>query len=174
MAFSVRLATPATFGRLPADLRRAGRGLRPNLTERLRKPTRGIYQAVTDSVLSAALPGQPVPGRRRRFPPGRIASQGLRRPTARAVTWKVSTSAGNPTASVEFRRTKMPIRIQPLYPYWVGQKTGLRHPVMGNRNVWAGQQVPNVWRQTRRLAPEAQVAVRAAIGDTADIVAGKK
>jgi hypothetical protein len=173
VSFRVQLAGGDSLGSVARDLRRAGKGLRPTVAAKLRKPTERVYRVVYDSILTADLPGQRVRRAKRPFR-GRVASQGLRRPTARALTWKVSTSAGNPTAHIEFRRTKMPIRIQPLYPYWVGQKTKLRHPVMGNRKVWAGQTVPNVWQQTRRLAPAAQAAVRDAINETADIIAGRR
>lgn len=177
--FRLQLAGSKELGGLARDLKRAGGGLRPTLTAELRKPTKAMHDAVRQDILTADLSGRRYvrtkPGRVRRFPRTGVGNtEPLRRPTAAALSWKVSTSAGNPRAVVEFNWSRMNPRIRPLFRYWVGQRTRLRHPVMGNRKVWVGQRIPDVWQQTRKLAPEAQKAVARACDQTAAIIGGRK
>jgi hypothetical protein len=169
VTFRVQVAGGEGFDRLAADLRRAGGQLRPRLTERLRKPTKAIYQEVERGILHGDLSGV-----RTRSPhrfTAHIPSLGVRRPTARALRWKVSTSSAGPTAQVTFTPGDVPERIRALVPYWLGQKTRLRHPIMGKTRggKWrggAGQHIPNAW--------EAQKAAGQALDDIADIIAGRK
>lgn len=176
MTFRVKVAGGEGFDRLARDLTRAGKDLRPKLTERLRKPTKGVYQAVEREILHGDMSGIPT----RRLPKfgADIASKGLRRPMARALRWKVSSSAAGPTAEVTFTPSDVPERIRALVPYLMGQKRRLRHPIMGkNRDgSWrggVGQRMPNAWEPTKRLAPDAQEAAGQALDDIAAIIAGR-
>jgi len=45
---------------------------------------------------------------------------------------------------------------------------------MGNRSTWIRQQIPNVWDQTRKLAPLAQSAAARALDEAADIINGRR
>lgn len=172
--FRVNVGGGAKLNGLARDLRRAGGRLRPTLTKELREPTKGVHDAVRRDILTAELPGRPYAGRKRRFPRRWGGETPLRRPTAAAVDWKVSTSAGGARADVTFDPNRIPAHKRGLFAYWVGQKRRLRHPVMGNWTVWVGQQIPDVWRQTRRLAPLAQKAAGKALDKTAAIINGKR
>lgn len=176
MTFRVKVAGGEGFDRLAADLTRAGKDLRPKLTERLRKPTKDIYQAVEREFLRGDMAGIRT-GRLPRFA-ATMRSQGLRRPMARALRWKVSSSSAGPIAVVTFTPSDVPERIQKLIPYLLGQKRRLRHPIMGKTRTggWrggAGQRMPNAWEPTKRLAPEAQKAAGQALDDIAAIIAGR-
>jgi hypothetical protein len=60
-----------------------------------------------------------------------------------------------------------------LFPYWIGQKDRLRHPVMGNRAVWVGQRLPDVWSQIRRREHTFRRAAVRAVDKAADTIAGR-
>lgn len=176
MTFRVKVAGGEDFDRLARDLTRAGKDLRPKLTERLKKPTKDIYQAVEREILHGDMSGIPT----RRLPPfgAHIASKGVRRPMVRALRWKVSSSSTGPVAVVTFTPSDVPERIRALVPYLLGQKRRLRHPIMGkNRDgSWrggAGQRMPNAWEPTKRMADEAQKAAGQALDDIANIIAGR-
>lgn len=174
--FSVRVAGGEGFTRLAADLTRAGKDLRPKLTERLKKPTKDIYQAVEDKILHGDMSG--IRTRSRHRFTAHIPSRGVRRPTVRALRWKVSSSAAGPTAQVTFTPSDVPERIRALVPYFLGQKRRLRHPIMGKTSTgaWrggAGQRIPNAWEPTKDLAPKAQEAAGQALDDIAAIIAGR-
>lgn len=172
MTFRIQVAGGAQFDKLAADLRRAGGQLRPNLTAKLRGPTKAIYDEVRGRILDAQLPAR----RTRRTPlfTETFASKGLRRPTAAALEWKVTTSAAGPRATITFYPAKVPVRIRALVPYWLGQKRRLRHPIMGRRKgSWVSQTIPNVWDRAKQLAPAAQKAAAKAVDETAAIIAGR-
>lgn len=172
MPFRFLVAGGPGFDKLAVDLRRASKGLRPKLTARLREPTKAIHDDVRGRILNAELPA-----RRTRSTPQfteTIASKGVRRPTANALEWKVTTSAAGPTAVILFHPAKVPARIRALVPYWLGQKTRLRHPIMGQRKgSWVSQSIPNVWAPAKKLLPEAQKAAAKAVDETAAIIAGR-
>jgi hypothetical protein len=161
---------------LGADLTRAGGGLRQKVAPAIKQPTKDVHDAVRTAILGADLSGIRT-GRQPRFT-AHIVSRGVRRPTAKALSWKVSTSAGGAQAEVMFSGAKVPERIQALFPYWVGQKRRLRHPIMGKTRggAWrggAGQRIPNVWKAVDELGPKAQAAVAKVMDETAATIAGK-
>lgn len=156
---------------LGADLKRAGGGIREKTAKAVREPTKGIYdtirRAILDADLSARRVGEP------RFTSLR-ASKGVHRPTASALSWKVSTSSDGARAELNFNPAKMPPRIRALFAYWVGQKVRLRHPVMGHRKGrWVSQRIPNVWATADDLIPRARRNVAAAMDETAATIAGR-
>lgn len=156
---------------IAARMRRCGAELRPRTTAALRKPTKEVYDKIRGGVLGADLSARRVGGRPFR---ASMPSRGVRRPTAAALNWKVSTSAGGARAEVTFSASKIPARIRPLFPYWVGQKKRLRHPIMGRRKGrWVGQKIPNVWRSSEDLRDRAARDVHNAVRETADILTGR-
>jgi hypothetical protein len=176
--FRLDLAGQSGLADLAKDLKRAGGSHRRRLAASLREPTEKIYEAVREDIHNANMSARRVRGARR-FPNDIGRGNHVKKPTAAAVNWKVSTSAGNPRAEVTFNPNKVPARVRALFPYWVGQKTRLRHPIMGKARdgSWRGgvsQRLPDVWKQTRRYLPEAQRAVAKAVDDTAAIIGGRK
>lgn len=155
------------------DVRLAGNGMPRRLGQELRKPTKQVGETVRAAILGADMRARPVSGAAKRFPAGVGNSQPVKRPTAAAVKWSVRV-AGNPQAIVTFNPNRIPDRIQALFPYWVGQKKPLSHPLMGNRSTWIRQQIPDVWARTRALVPLAQSAASRVLDDTADIIAGRR
>jgi hypothetical protein len=168
-----RFRSSTTLGTVAPDLKRAGGGLRAELTKELRPPTKGVYDAVRNEVLTGSMAGRRVPGARKRFPASVGAGNHVRRPALSGLSWKVSTSAGNPRAEVTWNPSAIAARIRALFPYLVGQKTRLRHPVI-HRSVWVGQNMPNAWGPTRRLAAAAQQACGKALDTTAAIIGGRR
>jgi hypothetical protein len=153
---------------IASRMRRCGSELRPRTTAALRGPTKEVYDKIRGDILGADLSARRVG--RRPFKAS-MPNRGVRRPTAAALNWKVSTSAGGARAEVTFSASKMPARIRPLFPYWVGQKRGLRHPIMGRRKGrWVGQNLPNVWGASADYREQARRDVHAAVRETADIL----
>lgn len=160
---------------IASRMRRCGDDLRPRTTAALRRPTKEVYDKIRGDILSADLSARRAGGRPFR---AHMPNLGVRRPTAAALNWKVSTSAGGARAEVTFSASKLPVRIRPLFPYWVGQKRRLRHPIMGkNRDgSWRGgvsQKIPNVWRQSEDYREQARRDIHDAVRETADILTGR-
>lgn len=172
--FRVKVAGEGNLRDLARDLRRAGGSLRPQLTSRLRRETKSVHDAVRRQVLTGSMAARRVPGATERFPATVGAGNHVRRPALSGLAWKVSTSAGNPRAEVTWNPNAINPRVRPLFPYLVGQKRRLRHPIPPGRGTWVSQQMPNAWEPTRRLVDGAQKAARAAIDHAADTVAGRK
>lgn len=141
----IRVSGGPELHRLARDLRRAGGTVRQELAAGLREPTKAVERDIKQAIEAADMAGTRTRSRRRFR--AVIASKGVRRPTARAVESKVSTSSANPRAEVTLRSTRVPGRIQALIPYWGGLRTRLRHPIMGIKTAWAGQRIPDVWSQ---------------------------
>lgn len=172
MTFRIQTAGRDPLRALGADLKRAGGGIRPKATKAIREPTKKIHDTIRAAILGADLSARRVG--EPRFTDHRV-SRGVRRPTASALTWKVSTSSDGARAEIEFNPAKMPPRIRALFAYWVGQKRRLRHPVMGHRSGrWVSQKIPNVWAKADDLIPQARRNVAAAMDETAAEIAGKK
>ncbi len=156
---------------IASRMRRCGGDLRPRTTAALRRPTKEVYDKIRDDILDADLSARRVGRRTFR---ANMPNLGVRKPTARALTWKVSTSAGGARAEVNFSASKIPARIRPLFPYWTGQKRRLRHPIMGKRKGrWVGQKIPNVWRQSEDYREQARRDVHNAVRETADILTSR-
>lgn len=158
----IRVVGQRELQALARDLTRGAKHLRPELTKGLRQPTEAVERDVKHAIETADMSGRRTTARRRFT--ARIPSKGVRRPTARAVEGKVSTSAGNPTAEVTLNPAHVPRRIRALIPYWGGDKKRLRHPIMGRRSRWVGQNLPDVWTgalkpHIRRYRAEAQAAL---------------
>lgn len=177
MTFRFAATDRGGLAALGADLTRAGQGLRPGVAKAVRQPTKGVHDEVRQRILGADLAGI-----RTRSPhrfTAVIPSKGVRKPTARALDWKVSTSSDGARAEVTFSAGKIAPRIQALFPYWVGQKRRLRHPIMGKTRggAWrggAGQRIPNVWKAVDELGPKAQREVAKVMDETAAIIAGRR
>lgn len=177
--FRLNLAGDSGLKDLSRDLKRAGGGHRERVAQSLRKPTKTVFQAVEQRVLTGSMAGRPVPGAKRRFPSSLGRGNHVRRPVLRGLAWKVSTSAGNPRADITWNPGRIDGRVRKLFPYLVRQKSRLRHPIMGKTadGKWRGgasQRMPDAWSPVRKLAPEAQKAVAAAVDDTAAIIGGRK
>jgi hypothetical protein len=156
---------------IAARMRRCGGQLRPRATEALRRPTREVYDKIRGDILHADMSARRVGGRPFR---ANLPKLPVRRPTAAALNWKVSTAAGGARAEVTFSASKIPPRIRPLFPYWVGQKKRLRHPIMGRRKGrWVGQKIPNVWGRSEDLREQAARDIHTAVRETADILTGR-
>lgn len=176
--FRVNVAGGPKLTALANDLKRAGNGIRPKLTAGLRAPTKAVFQAVERRVLTGSMAARRVPGARR-FPSGVGRGNHVRRPVLRGLSWKVSTSAGNPRAEVVWNPQKIVARVRPLFAYLVRQKTRLRHPIMGKTadGKWRGgvsQRMPDAWAPTKKLIDGAQKAARTALDHTAAIIGGRK
>lgn len=176
--FRVNVAGGPKLTALANDLKRAGNGLRPELTKNLRAPTKSVYQAVERQVLTGSMAARPVRGAKR-FPTGLGRGNHVRRPVLRGLTWKVSTSAGNPRAEVTWNPQKIVARVRPLFAYLVRQKERLRHPIMGKTSdgKWRGgvsQRMPDAWAPTKKLIDGAQKAAAKALDDTAAIIGGRR
>lgn len=170
--FTVRVVGDDRMRELARDVRRAGTGIAPRVTAELRKPVKGLGEAIRGRILAADLPAA---GRNpaNRFP--KLGSRGLRRPTAMAVTWSVRLTGSTPRAAVLFDPLRIPTRIRPLFKYWVGQRWRLRHPIPNtNRRAWIQQRIPKVWRDVRPLAEIAQRAAGRVLDESADIIGGRK
>lgn len=171
--FRVTVAGGSKLNDVSRDLRRAGGQLRPTLTKELRGPTKTIYAAVRAEVLTGSMAARRVPGARRRFPSSVGAGNHVRQPMLRGLDWKVSTSSGNPRAEITWKPGAIAVRVRALFPYLIGQKTRLRHPVI-HRSTWVTQSMPNAWAPTKRLADAAQRAAGRALDRTAAIINGKR
>lgn len=162
------------LGRLADDYRRAGRRLGELNTE-VRKPTKAVGESVRDAILRADVSGQRKPSRPP-FPASAGNKLPMKRPTALAVRWQVRT-AGDPQATITFDAARMPARIRQLFPYWtsaLARYRRLSHPLMGNRNAWFRQNIPNVWDKALKLGRELQKTAAKTLDDTAAIIGGRK
>lgn len=175
MTFRVSVGSRNALGDIASRMQRCAGELRPRTTAALRKPTKRVYDKIRTGILTADLSARRAGG-----PPfgATRPNLGVRKPTARALTWKVSTSAGGARAEVDFAASKIPARIRPLFPYWVGQKKRLRHPIMGKTRsgAWRGgvsQKLPNVWAPASTLAPQARRDVHDAVREAADILTAR-
>lgn len=140
----IRVAGGPKLHALARDIRRASGTIRQEVAAGLRAPTKAVERDIKRAIETADMAGRRT-GSRRRFREN-IPSKGVKKPTARAVESKVSTSSVNPRAEVTLRESRVPERIRALIPYWGGQRTRLRHPVMGMRKTWVGQRIPDVWK----------------------------
>ena len=177
--YRLNVAPPTGLRDLAQDLKRAGGGHRERVAHSLRKPTKAVFQAVEDRVLTGSMAGRPVPGAKKRFPGALGRGIHVRRPVLRGLSWKVSTSAGNPRADITWNPARIVARVRALFPYLVRQKSRLRHPIMGKTadGKWRGgasQRMPDAWAPVRKLGPDAQKAVAHAVDQTAAIIAGRK
>jgi hypothetical protein len=157
---------------MASDLRRGRRNLPKAIVRELKKPaervTKRIQKEVKVADMSARRVGEP------QFR-ARMRSEGVKKPTAAALEWKVTAVGSGASVQISFRESKIPQRIRALFPYWVGKKTRLRHSIMGHRKGrWVQQNLPPVWHHSKELIPGAQFAVRKAVGETADIIGGRK
>jgi hypothetical protein len=160
------------------DLRRAGGKLRPDLTAGLSKETKAIDDEVRRVLDTGSMAGRRVSGSRR-FPSGVGTGNHVRGPAKRGLSWKVSSSAAGPRAEILWDPRKLPLRIQPLFAHLVGQKSRLRHPVMGKTRAgtWrggVGQNMPNAWQPVKKLLPRAQKAAAKAVDLCAARINGRK
>lgn len=145
---SIRFRGREDVARLAAALDNAPNNLRRELVNGLKAAAR---PAVRD--IKAAIRGADVSGRRTgRGRPFRasIPSRGLRGPMARAVDSQVSTRGDGARVDIVFKTERVPVRLQRLVKYVVGDSKRWRHPIMGNRRAWATQNAPNVWWRTLR------------------------
>ncbi len=177
--FRVNVGGGPKLTALANDLKRAGDGIRPKLTAGLRAPTKAVFQAVERRVLTGSMAARPVAGARRRFPSGIGRSNHVRRPVLRGLSWKVSTSSGNPRAEVTWNPNSIAARVRKLFPYLVRQKSRLRHPIMGKNpdGSWRGgvsQRMPDAWAPTKKLADGAQKTAADVLDHTADIINGRR
>lgn len=159
-----------SFTRAAADIDRASKRLVKEIEQGLRRPAQAARDDIRQDILTANMAGHRTRSSDR-FD-DHIASKGVRRPTARAVQAKVSIVGGDPQASIVFHREQVPPRIRQLVPYWTGtgRRRQLRHPIMGNRSQWAGQNLPMVWRLTNEN--QFEQAVDGALGRIVDIAEG--
>jgi hypothetical protein len=157
---------------LARDCRRAGNGLPRRVGRALRKPTKQLGEAVREAIMGADMRAGRVRGAAKPFPDDEGNRLPVKAPTAAAVKWSVRLGA-SPQAAILFNPNRIPGRVQPLFPYWVGQKKRLAHPLMGRRSTWIRQQIPDVWKQTKLLLPLAQSATGRVLDETADIIAGR-
>jgi hypothetical protein len=102
----------------------------------------------------------------RRFVSG-TPSLGLRGPMARAIEADISTSGTGARADIRLREGSVPPRIRRLVKYVLGSAKRWRHPVMGRKSRWVGQNAPGVWWPTLkphlpRFAREVEKATRRA------------
>jgi hypothetical protein len=176
--FRAEVSKPNRIGAAARDLKRAGGNYRRELAAELRKSTKVVYKAVESAVETGDMRGRPVRGAKKRFPQGIGAGNHVRKPVLRGLSWNVSTSAGNPRADVIFSPNKVAIRVRALVAYIAGQKTRLRHPIMGKTRdgSWrggVGQNMPNAWTRARQLLDGAQKAAGRALDRTARIMAGR-
>lgn len=150
-------------------MRRVARRLdraNPMLQRQLLAGTRAAAEPI-DRELRAAIRVADVRGRRtgarKRFR-AHVGSKGLRAPIARAVETKISVQGSGPRAEIKINESRVPPRIRRVVKYVVGYASRWRHPIMGNRSRWAGQNAPNVWRKVvpprlRRFNEEIEQAV---------------
>ena len=159
------------LGDIASRMQRCAGDLRPRTTAALRRPTKEVYDKMRRDILGADMSARPV-GR----PPFRahVPRHPVRRPTAAALKWKVSTAAGGARAEVTFSASRVPPRIRQLFPYWVGQKRRLRHPIMGHRKGrWVGQKIPNVWQRGEDYREQARRDIHTAVREAADILTAR-
>lgn len=151
-------------------LRKGAKSVTREFESELRKPTRDARDDVRNAILRADMRGYRYPRAKSRFG-YRSPSRGVKRPTARAVQGSVSITAGEPVARVVFRESDMPYRIRQLFPYFVGIRTRLRHPIMGDPELWVSQRIPNVWwKRLRRHIPKFRRAGERALENVARII----
>lgn len=167
----ITLAGSREFAAYAERIRAAGRGMQRDLAEGLRKPTRAAVEEIREKILHADMAGFPRARRREPFTHV-IASKGVKRPIAHAVQGEVKVVGAEPRAVIGVRMAEVPLRIRPLVYYFTGQrKRGgyqrLRHPIMGNREAWVGQRVPDVWH-----IPNVE-QYRRAVRDVLDTIANK-
>lgn len=177
MTFRIQTAGWNELRALGKDLKRAGAGMRPKVTKAIREPTKEIHDTIRAAILGADMSARRT--RSKHTFTAVIPSQGVKKPTANALSWKVSTSSDGARADIDFNPQRMPLRIRQLFAYWVGQLKRLRHPIMGKNpdGSWrggVGQSIPNVWAKVDALIPKARRAVAAAMDETAAEIAGRK
>jgi hypothetical protein len=147
-------------------LRRAPAQLRREVKQGLERATRPLVNDLKREIRSANVAGRRVGGRPFR---DRIPSKGLRGPMARAVESDVTTSATGARADVRLRAQSVPVRVRRVVKFVVGDAQRWRHPIMGRRSRWAGQNAPNVWSKVvRRHMPRYNREVDAAVRLTDD------
>jgi hypothetical protein len=143
------------------NLRRAPGHLRREFTSTLRRTARPAVLAVQRAIRGAEMPGQRLP-EYRTLPDGRKVrrraftaspSRGTRARIASKVDFAVASLGDGSRLTIRLQDLAVPANIRPLVKYLTGRSrrgTRLRHPVMGNREVWAQQHVPDVWWPTLR------------------------
>ena len=121
---------------------RCGPEFQQDLARGLRKPTKMAVEQIREAILHADMAGFRKPGTQPFT--AHIPSKGVKRPIARAVQGEVKVHP-DPRALIVIRLSQVPPRVRPLLAYFTGRRKRLRHPVMGNKHVWVGQRVPDVW-----------------------------
>lgn len=179
--FRVGVRGDQQLAQLARDLKRAGGTHRQRVAGELRKPTKATYQAIERRILHGSMRGYPVRRATERVPPGLGAGNHVRRPVLSGLSWKVSTSAGDPKAEVTWNPLKITARVRPLFKYLVRQarEKYVRHPIFGKTRDgrWRGganQDMPDAWAPARKLPDEVQKAVAKVCDDTAAMIAGRK
>lgn len=120
------------------DLKSSPARLRRELTQGLRNAAAPVRKDIQRAIETLPMRGQPVPGAKRRFRQKRPGTQ-IRHRIARVVEVDVTTSSAGPRARFVVRSDRLGNARN--VPYHLDQGR-LRHPVMGDRSVWA-----NVWGQ---------------------------
>ena len=138
----ITLAGEREFAACAERLRAAGREFQQDLARGLRKPTKAAVEEIREAILHANMAGFRKPGTQPFT--AHIPSKGVKRPIARAVQGEVKVHP-QPRALIVIRLSQVPPRVRPLLAYFTGRRKRLRHPVMGNKHVWVGQRVPDVW-----------------------------
>jgi hypothetical protein len=133
-----------------ADLRRLGQRLQQAPAILQRQLLVAVRAAADPAVadLQREIRGADVSGRRaggRKPFTARVASRGLRAPIARAVEARIRVLGSGASAEFRVDEGRVPPRIRRTVRYVVGYSPRWRHPIMGNRSRWAGQNAPNVW-----------------------------
>lgn len=119
-------------------------------------------QDLQREIRGANVAGRRVGGRKRFTAP--MASRGLRGPIARAVEVRIGVRSGGARAEFRLDESRVSPRIRKTVKYVVGYAARWRHPIMGHRGRWAGQNAPNVWphvmpRHLSRFNREVDAAV---------------
>lgn len=135
-----------TLDQTAQALRRAPGNLRSQLTAGLREATDPTVRDLREAILTADVSGRRAGGRRPFT--ARVQQLPLRAPIARAVESDISTSATGARVDIRLREGSVPVRVRRVVKFIVGGKGRWRHPIMGRRSRWAGQNAPNVWWRT--------------------------
>lgn len=167
----ITLAGAAEFAACATRLQAASKSLQRDLAQGLRRPTQTAVREIREAIITADMSGARKFGATEPFT-ANIPSKGVKRPIARAVQGEVKIGGQEPRAVIGIRINEVPERIRPLVYYFTGQRRRrgyqrLRHPVMGNRHVWVGQRIPDVWH-----IPNVK-QYRTAIRDVLDAIAKK-
>lgn len=173
VAVRIRVHGDGEIERFGERVRRAPRRMNPAFRDALLTAARPAVIDLKRAALTVPMTGFRRPGAKKRFPSHLFPSKGVRRFVSSAIESNANPRSRLPAVEILMREDRIPPRIKTLPYYFTGHRKRLRHPVMGNREVWVNQRDPNMWWRTlKRHMRRFGAGVRRATDELANYIEG--